>query len=53
MDGNKDEAVKCLGLARQFLAKGNRDVAKKYLLKSKKLYPLEEAEGKSCNTYLP
>lgn len=54
MEGNKDEAVKCLEFARRFLAKGDREKAKKFILKSKKLYPLEEAESKSCgiNIYL-
>lgn len=45
MEGNKDDAAKCLKLAEKFIASGNRDKALKFLAKSIKLYPTKKAEG--------
>ncbi|XP_028405939.1 dnaJ homolog subfamily B member 14-like [Dendronephthya gigantea] len=45
MEGNKDEAKKCLEFARRYLAKGEKEKAKKFLNKSQRLFPLKEAES--------
>lgn len=45
MEGNKDDAAKCLKLAEKFIASGNKDKALKFLTKSIKLYPTKKAEG--------
>lgn len=52
MEGNKDEAKKCLEIARRFLAKGDKEKAKKFACKSQKLYPLKEAESKCCSAFI-
>lgn len=46
MEGNKEEAKKCLHISRRYLAKGDKEKAKKFLSKSQKLFPLKEAERK-------
>lgn len=51
MEGNKDEAKKCLEFARRYLAKGDKEKAKKFLNKSQRLFPLKEAESKCCNMF--
>lgn len=43
MEGNKDEALKCLHLATKFLSSGHREKAKKFINKSLKLYPTDKA----------
>ena len=48
MESNRDEAEKCLEIAKKHLRSGNRDKAKKFLEKSLRLYPLKDASGKSC-----
>lgn len=45
MEGNKDDAAKCLKFAEKFIASGNKDKALKFLAKSIKLYPTKKAEG--------
>ena len=45
MEGNKDEAKKCLEIARRYLVKGDKEKARKFIGKSQKLYPLKEAES--------
>lgn len=52
MEGNKDEAKKCLEIARRYLAKGDKEKAKRFLSKSQKLYPLKEAESKYFNAFI-
>jgi hypothetical protein len=52
MEGNKDEAEKCLQFARRYLAKGDKEKAKKFIGKSKKLYPLKEAESKWFSVFI-
>ncbi|XP_022214648.1 dnaJ homolog subfamily B member 12 isoform X1 [Drosophila obscura] len=44
MEGNKDEAQRCIDLAVQSLAEGKIDKAEKFLLKAEKLYPTENAK---------
>ena len=46
MESNRDEAVKCLGLAEKFLREGNFDKAERFILKSQKLFPTDKAKGK-------
>ncbi|XP_057273917.1 dnaJ homolog subfamily B member 14 isoform X2 [Pezoporus wallicus] len=45
MEGNRDEAEKCIGIAREALEAGNRDRALRFLGKAQKLYPTETARG--------
>lgn len=45
MEGNRDEAEKCLKLATKALEDGNKDTALKFLNKAEKLYPTEDAKG--------
>ena len=51
MEGNKDEARKCLEIARRYLVKGDKEKAKKFISKSQKLYPLKEAESKCFSVF--
>lgn len=46
MDGNKDEAEKCIELAEKYMRDGNREKAVKLLEKSERLYPTQKAKGK-------
>ncbi|OBS70601.1 hypothetical protein A6R68_00855 [Neotoma lepida] len=43
MEGNRDEAEKCVQIAREALSAGNRDKAQRFLQKAEKLYPLPAA----------
>ncbi|CAI2736582.1 unnamed protein product [Schistosoma spindalis] len=45
MNANKDEAQKCVFIARKRLVTGDRDAAKKFLLKAMKLDPSINIEG--------
>lgn len=47
MEGNRDEAEKCIGIAREALEAGNRDRALRFLNKAQKLYPTETARGEA------
>lgn len=47
MEGNRDEAEKCIGIAREALEAGNRDRALRFLGKAQKLYPTETARGEA------
>lgn len=42
---NKDESFKCLERAEQFLKTKQFDLAEKFVLKSKKLFPIPRADG--------
>ncbi|XP_060648841.1 dnaJ homolog subfamily B member 12 [Drosophila nasuta] len=44
MDGNKDEAQRCIDLAVQALAERKIDKAEKFLLKAERLYPTDNAK---------
>lgn len=46
MDGNKDEAQRCIDFAVQALAEGKIEKAEKFLLKAEKLYPTDNAKSK-------
>ncbi|KAB0343316.1 hypothetical protein FD755_020006 [Muntiacus reevesi] len=43
MEGNRDEAEKCVEIAREALNAGNREKAQRFLQKAEKLYPLPSA----------
>lgn len=47
MEGNRDEAEKCIGIAREALEAGNRDRALRFLGKAQKLYPTDTARGEA------
>ncbi|KAH8337630.1 hypothetical protein KR074_000877 [Drosophila pseudoananassae] len=44
MEGNKDEAQRCIDLAVQSLAEGKIEKAEKFLLKAERLYPTDNAK---------
>lgn len=46
---NKDESYKCLEKAKHYLKNKQYESANKFLLKSKKLFPVPEADGKFYN----
>ncbi|XP_036875994.1 dnaJ homolog subfamily B member 14 isoform X2 [Manis javanica] len=45
MEGNRDEAEKCVEIAREALNAGNREKAQRFLQKAEKLYPLASARA--------
>lgn len=45
MEGNKDEALRCLSLANKCFAEGNLEKAIKFAAKSNRLYPSSRATG--------
>ena len=45
MEGNKDEALRCVELAEENIAMGKYDKADKFLNKAQKLFPTSKAEG--------
>lgn len=47
MEGNRDEAEKCVEIAREALNAGNREKAQRFLQKAEKLYPLPSARGEA------
>jgi DnaJ family protein B protein 14 len=53
MEGNRDEAEKCVEIAREALNAGNRDKAQRFLQKAEKLYPLPAARGETPVPPLP
>lgn len=44
---NKDESYKCLEKAEENIKKNQYDLAEKFILKSKKLFSLPQADGTS------
>jgi hypothetical protein len=44
MEGNKDEADRCLDYAERFAEQGLREKAEKFIAKAEKLYPTERAK---------
>ncbi|XP_050517392.1 dnaJ homolog subfamily B member 12 [Diabrotica virgifera virgifera] len=44
MEGNKDEALRCVDLAEKFIQEKNRQKAEKYLNKAEKLFPTDKAK---------
>lgn len=49
MEGNKDEAERCIDLAQQYLNNGDRSKAEKFLLKAERLYSTKRAQGEQSN----
>jgi len=45
MEGNKDEAERCIDLAQQAFDHGDRAKAERLLLKAERLYSTERARG--------
>lgn len=53
MEGNRDEAEKCVEIAREALNAGNREKAQRFLQKAEKLYPLPSARGEALGPFPP
>lgn len=45
MDGNKDEADRCIQIALKYIQTGDKEKAKKFLNKAERLFPSERAKG--------
>lgn len=45
MEGNKDEAERCVELGEKYMAEGKYDKAEKFLSKAQKLFPTSKAES--------
>lgn len=45
MEVNKDEANRCIEIARQYIAERNKVAAEKFLHKAERLFPTETAKG--------
>lgn len=45
MEGNRDEAERCVRIAREALGAGDRGKAQRFLQKAERLYPLPAARG--------
>lgn len=45
MEGNRDEAEKCINIATKALEAGDKEKALKFLNKAEKLYPTDRAKG--------
>lgn len=45
MEGNKDEAERCIDIAEKCILEGKRDKAEKFLHKAEKLYSTQKAKG--------
>lgn len=49
MEGNRDEAVKCIHIATKALEAGDKERALRFLNKAEKLYPTDKAKSKVTN----
>jgi len=45
MEGNKEEGLKCIELATNYMKLGDKAKAKRFLIKAERLYPTEKAKG--------
>jgi len=45
MDGNKDEAERCIEIAQQAFNSGDREKAGRLLKKAERLFPTQKAKG--------
>lgn len=45
MEVNKDEAERCIQIAKNAIDSGDSEKAKKFLQKAERLFPTEEAKG--------
>ncbi len=48
MEGNRDEAEKCINIAKKALETGDKEKALKFLYKAEKLYPTSKAKGEAA-----
>ena len=46
MDGNKEESLRCIDLALNYMKLGDRAKAKRFLTKAEQLYPSQKAKGR-------
>lgn len=46
MEGNKDEADKCIEIAERAIKERNREKAERFIHKAERLYPTQKAKGK-------
>lgn len=51
MDGNRDEADRCIEIAIQSLSDGKYEKAEKFLKKAENLFPTEKAKGTFLNLF--
>lgn len=49
MEGNRDEAERCIQIAAQALRESKMERAEKFLKKAEKLYPSQKAKGMTDN----
>lgn len=49
MEGNRDEAEKCMHIATKALEAGDKEKALRFLNKAEKLYPTDKAKSKGTN----
>lgn len=49
MEGNRDEAEKCIHIATKALEAGDKEKALRFLNKAEKLYPTDKAKSKDTN----
>lgn len=47
MEGNRDEAEKCIKIATKAVEGGDKEKALKFLNKAEKLYPTDRAKGEA------
>lgn len=47
MEVNKDEAERCVELAKKYIREKNKEKAEKFLQKAERLYPTKDAKGSS------
>ena len=45
MESNREESEKCIAIAKKLISEQNYSKARKFLLKSIKLYPTSKAKG--------
>ena len=50
MDGNKDEADRCIQIALRCIQAGDREKARKFLNKAERLYPSDRVRGEREET---
>lgn len=51
MEGNRDEAEKCIHIATKALQAGDKEKALKFLNKAEKLYPTSRAKGEGASAW--
>lgn len=46
MDSNKDEALRCIEVAKKYIKENNKEKAKKFIYKAERLFPTQTAKVK-------